>query len=384
MLNNDLLRESVLMDALPDELMNLILRNKTSLGNNPALPEVFENSFLERVLNKRFNETVEELKKIGRIDDVEETQLENALSHLIRICQEEERPYRQALEKLCMNYIINLFDIPDDIISMELSLVDEVDLTDESIQLDPIYGDDEEYESLSDITTLKDEIFKRRLLNVLAMGAGMQLSANIKSYLSDVYDINPKLPDLYRKILALNNYLLFTREIELTDDDKKQMGSVLVQLHNVDEITHIIAQGKIFPVLLSESIRGLMDLFGSHGLPSDRDMAFEVMGKADYLKAEPWDMRIGPSLWILLSDSFTNVDSNLIPYLYKTIAKLSPKNFNRLISEIFAKTRTGNRLMAKVIAKAKEEKDYDNFDVKMSNLKVDKSLLSDEINPDEL
>jgi hypothetical protein len=385
-LQNNIVRESILLDSLPDDVMNVILKKKTSLGNNPALPDIFEDGFLERVAKRRFIEVKDELKKIGEINDFSDKSIETMLAKLILKCQKEERPYRQALEKLCLNYVVDLFGVPDDMIQISIELKDEIDFQDSSIQLDPIEGDDDiEYENLSDITTIRDEVYKRRLLNVLSMGAGIQMSSNIKSYLSDLYDINPKLPDLYRKIIALNNYLLFTKEdLHLSDENKMQLGTVVVKLQNNDDKVQIKSQGKIFPVLLSETIRGFMDLFGSHGLPSEREKVEEIIGKADYLKAEPWDMRLGPSLWTILSDSFGDADADLIPYVYRLISKLQPKTFNHLFSEVFAKTRSGKRMMAKIIEKAKEQKDYSGFEDKMSKMKVDKSLLSDEINPDEL
>lgn len=366
------IEEGILMDTLPDVV--------TSTIGDISLPNIFEEGFLENLIQERFEETKGELHSIGQINDVPDNKIENVLAKLIQMCQEEERPYRNALEKLCLNYLVDFFAIPDDMIQLKLSLSDEIKIDNNIVLLDPVTDSDESF----DIESLDDEVRKRRMLNVLAMGAGMQVSSNIKSYIADVYEINPKLPDLYRKILALNNYLLFTRDFNITDENNMQLGTVLVSLQNQENHVKIFAQGKIFPVLLSESIRGFVELFGSHGLPKGRENVEYVMERADYLKAEPWDMRIGPSLWTMLTDSFIDVDSDLIPYLYKTIAMLPIRSFNLILSEIFKNTERGKRLMGKVIGQAKYEKEYDNFEDQMSHLKVDKSLLSDEINPDEL
>ena len=224
------------------------------------------------------------------------------------------------------------------------------------------------------------------MLDVLSMGAGMQVSSSIKSYLSDIYDIEPKLPDLYRKILALNNYLLLTRKnLDMTEENHMQMGTVEIILGNEKEKVRINAQGEIFPVLLSECVRGFMELFASHGLPKDKSVLDVVISKSDYLKAEPWDMRIGPSLWTIISESFGEIDFTTIPFLYKRIACLSCKNFNKLMQEVLAKTRTGKRLMGKLVEKSKKDKEYNKFSDKMSKLKTDKSIITDEyINEDEL
>ena len=384
-----LLRESILMEKLPEDITIAILNKKTSLKNNPAIPNIFEDTYLEKVLKKRFLETIDELKKIGEINDVEETDIPTVLNKLILKCQEIERPNREELEKLCYNYVVELLDIPEDMVAVDFKLVDKVDTNKFSINVDSLNNDDDsaiEYEDLRQIESEYDEINKRRMLNVLSMGAGMQVSSDIKSYLTDIYDINPKLPDLYRKIIALNNYLLFTKEnIGITDKDTMQLGTVQVTLGGDDELVKIDAEGEIFPVLLCECVRGFMELFASHGLPKDKNILDIVLQKADYLKAEPWDMRIGPSLWTILSQSFEDIDFTIIPYLYKKIATLPCKKFNFFIKEVLAKTRTGKRLMAKLIEKAKNEKEYEKFYDKMTKLKTDKNLINDEyIHTEEL
>ena len=83
-----LLRESILMEKLPEDITIAILNKKTSLKNNPAIPNIFEDTYLEKVLKKRFLETIDELKKIGEINDVEETDIPTVLNKLILKCQE--------------------------------------------------------------------------------------------------------------------------------------------------------------------------------------------------------------------------------------------------------------------------------------------------------
>jgi len=367
------------MDSLPVDVMDAVYKNKTSLGNNPALPNIFEEGYLEKIVKKSFEQAKDELKKIGEISDFPDNKIETVLAKLINKCKTLEAQNRQELEKICYNYVVNLFSIPEDTVQLDLKLVDNVDMDGEVIQLDPIYDEEAEYEDIIEANSIKDEIYKRRMLNVLSMGAGMKISSNIKSYISDIYDINPQLCDLYRKIIALNNYIIFTKEdLHMTDDNKMQLGSVIVNLGHGDEKIRMEAQGVIFPILLSETIRGFMDLFSSHGLPKEKAKMEAVLSKADYLKAEPWDMRLGPALWTILSDSFEDVDTELLPYVYKKIASLSCKNFNKVLSEVFAKTRQGKRLMGKVIEMAREDKDYDGFEDKMGTLKTDKSIITDE------
>ena len=171
----------------------------------------------------------------------------------------------------------------------------------------------------------------------------------------------------------------------MSDENKMQLGTVEVNLASGDEKVKIEAQGVIMPILLNELIRGFMELFISHGLPKKKEIAMMVLGKSDFLKAEPWDMRVGPYLWDLLSKSFNDINSNELPYLLKRISKLEVDNFNTLLKEVFAKTKRGKEIMSKLSFKAKKDIKYDKFVDKMSKMKKDKGVITDEfIHPDEL
>lgn len=383
----NVIKESVLQDTIPDDIMSAVMRKKTSLGNNPALPDVFDEGFLERVVRKSFEEAKQDLVDIGSIDGIESEEEIGALNELIKQCQDRERQIRPQLEKICYNYVINMFNVPENDIELSFKLVDKVDTNRSSVILDPVDGDDEfEFADLIDAKSIKGEVYKRRLLDALVMGTSMRFSSDIKSYISEIYEIDPKLADLYKKILSLNTYLLFTREdLNLTEEDMKQLGTVEVTIGNDIKKNRIESQGVIFPILLSETIRGFMELFVSHGLPNDIEKAKMVIGKADFLKNEPWDMRIGPSLWDLLSSGFDETDSTTIPYILYFISKLPVKKFNYFFKEVFARTRKGRRLTDKIIDMARNrQNETENNAGEMEPQNPKKSILSDNIDPEEL
>ena len=392
-LKKDVVKENteynILKDALPSDISDMTENGGTSLGNNPAFPDIFDKPFIYTISRQRFEETKNELKSIGEINDVEETDIPSALAKLIQKCREIEKPYRPQLERICFNYIVDLFNVPQESVDILMELKDKIDLDRDSIILDPVDGNGDdgiEFNDVNDALSIKDEVYKRRLLDALCMGGAMSMSSNIESYENEINQINPSLCDLYHKILALNNYLMFTKEnLDMTDENKMQMGTVEVSLGMRDEKPKIEAQGMIFPVLLSESIRGFMELFISHGLPKNRERAMAVIGKADYLKAEPWDMRLGPSLWKLFSNSFNDINSTDLPYLLKGISSLSIDNFNYLMKEVFAKTKKGRLIMSRLSQRAKNDAEYDRFVDKMDKMKQDKAVITDEyIHEDEL
>lgn len=384
-LENEEFKKSVLISALPKEIVSKIIDNKTSLGNNPSLPDIFDEPFLLRIVKNGFESSKEKLKEIGEISDVDGTNVEEVLSKLILKCAEIEKPYRSELERICLNYIIDLFEIPEETIDISLSLCDKVSLKNTHILIDP-YDGDMELDSIDTALSLKDEVYKRRILDVLSVGASIRLSSNFETYIEEINKIDNRLGDLYNKIIALNNYILFTKDdFGIDDDNNMQLGISELNLSKIDEKPSINVQAVIFPVLLSELIRGLIELFISHGLPKDLNTTISVLGKADFLKAEPWDMKLGPQLWDLLSDSFNDINTIELPYLLKRLSELSTETFNKILKEVFAKTKKGKELMSKLSYKAKKDIEYDKFVDKMTKMKKNKGVLTDDyIRPDEL
>lgn len=384
-LKNDNFKKEVLLNTLPDDIISKILKHKTSLGNNPSIPDIFDEPFLLKIVEIGFEETKNKLKEIGSIDDVNGTDLEEVLSELILKCKKIETPYRSELEKICVNTIIDLFSIPEEVVDISVSLCDEIDMSNKNILLEPNSFDDN-LETVNDAISIKKEVYKRRLLNALCCGGAMRLSTIYRKYENEINKIDSNLIDLYNKIISLNNYLLYTKEdFNINDKNNMQIGLVELSLSTSDRKPKIDAQGVIFPILLSELIKGFMELFISHGLPKDLNKATIVINKSDFIKAEPWDMKLGPILWNLFSDSFNDINTIELPYLMKKISELDIDKFNFLMKEIFAKTRKGKEIMSKLSYKSKHDAEYDKFVDKMTKMKADKGIITDDyIHPDEL
>jgi hypothetical protein len=381
------LNESVLINSLPSDIVNTIERNRTSLGDNPAIPNIYDENFLYKITNKHFNTICKELKSLGSIDDIKSTDLNSALNELTLKCIELERPFYSILEKLCYDFVLDIFDIPEDMIQLEMVLVNKIDITTNTILIDPIDGEELEPDDLEDAIKVKNEIYKRRLLSSLCMGGAISLFYdNLIKFESKINELDPNLLDLYHKILLINDYILFTKEdIGITDKNNKQMGTVYLNLGNDINKTIISSQGLIFPILVIETIRGLLELFISHGLPKDKKLAKYIIGKSDYIKNEPWNMRIGLPLWEMFIKTFENFNSKELPYILKRVCSLKTQKFNYLMKEIFANTKKGKLLMSGICKNSKNDMEYSCFLKKMDKKQNDKTIITDEyIHLDEL
>jgi len=360
---------------LPQFLFKLVKTHTTSLGDNEAFPTSDEYPFDYALLKKRYNEVCDAIDDIG-LESLDEDYLMSELSSLVTKCKELETPVRDALEKVCENALNKLFAIPEESINMTFKLVDRIKFK-SPIRMRPESSDSLKYnfKDIADIDLSNKAIGKRRFIDALIQGASY-IYANVEGlYIDDIDRINPELPRLYRKIRIINDFLLFTKKEEMSDDKPMQGSYVETHLGIDDAKTTINAQGIIFPLLFHEAIKGLFELFSAHGLPQDREKAQYIIRKADFVLAEPWDLRLGVGLWRMIFGGVEN--TNMIPYMFTSFVKIPTDEFNLSVKEILSNTEKGNDIINALMTNAEYDNGYQQFTNRINARNVDKSLIQD-------
>ena len=360
---------------LPQFLFKLVKTHTTSLGDNEAFPTSDEYPFDYALLKERYNEVCDAIDDIG-LESLDEDYLMSELSSLVTKCKELETPVRDALEKVCENALNKLFAIPEESINMTFKLVDRIKFK-SPIRMRPESSDNLKYnfKDIADIDLSNKAIGKRRFIDALIQGASY-LYANVEGlYIDDIDRINPELPRLYRRIRIINDFLLFTKKEEMSDDKPMQGSYVETHLGIDNAKTTIKAQGIIFPLLFHEAIKGLFELFSAHGLPQDREKAQYIIRKADFVLAEPWDLRLGVGLWRMIFGGVE--DTNMIPYMFTSFVKIPTDEFNLSVKEILSNTEKGNEIINALMTDAEYDNGYQQFTNRINARNVDKSLIQD-------
>jgi hypothetical protein len=110
-----------------------------------------------------------------------------------------------------------------------------------------------------------------------------------------------------------------------------------------------------------------MEVLSTHGLPTEENVANYVIGKADFLQAEPWDMRFGPAIWRRFCDAIPAEDFNLKHHVYADLATMEPNEFNHLMKEIIGKTKKGKMIISEMVESIKKEMEEDEFNEAMGD-----------------
>lgn len=368
---------------LPKFLYNKIKKHSTSLGENPALPlhqnSIYDYMLIKKAYEKSYKETV---NLVGE-QNMSVTNIQNILSNLISECKMLEEPIKDNLEQLCENIIYRVFDVPTGVVEFECSLVNKIIPT-HSFRIIPEDIDSLgfKFTSLDESEKIKKDVLKRRFINSLILGASYHYTNDILNYHTHESFIDTKLYKLYNDIMILNTFILFNVQEHISDKTPQQGSCVEVELGREDEVTLIKSQGLIFPFLLQDTIRGCFELFASHSLPKDNKVANFIIKQADFLKAEPWDLRFGIELW---NNIMSGIKQNLIPYVFTNLCLLKNKKFNLYLNEILSNTNKGDAILTKLVNKANEDLMLYKQQTDFQKSHDDKELITDEfISIDEI
>lgn len=363
---------------LPKFLFKAVMNHHTSLGDNPAFPEGEDFPFDYAILKENFKDAIAQMKDIG-IPLSDNDKLLSELSRMVKRAKELEKPIKNSLEKLCENAVNRMFAIPEGAVNIRCRLVDKVQSGD-LIGVTPESSTDNKFrfKDIKDFGLSKKAVAKRRLINSLIMGASDYYMTMVSSFKDDLNKINPELLDLYDGIMTLNKYLTFVVDEEMSDDRPKQGSFVEVHVGSNGKKNTIDVQGIIFPLLLHDTIKGLFELFSVHGLPRDPKKTKYIIEKADFLLAEPWDMRFGSKLWSLIFDrEDLNNDTNIVPYVFMELVKLPCEEFNSTMQEVFMGTESGDEIIDNIIKKSKFNDGYQKFKNRINAKNIDKSMIVD-------
>lgn len=339
--------------SAPKNILRIIASNKTSLGENPALPPENEEKFLISAVNRYYDEVA------SHFDAIDTEEIAEDLSKTVTECRRIEAKNREALEKLCSGIINEIFNIPEETIILDMNLTDRIDTRQE--RMVPESSDGYTFESIDEINSLTREIYKRRMLNVLTVGAAMHYAEDVDRYAGKLDAIDPRLKPLYRKIMCINNLLTF----HISNGKNTDGGRVDVYLSGHGNRVVIKSYGILFPILLEETIKGILELSIAHGLPEEREKAEYITGKTDFKMAEIWDQRLGLPLWNQIASLMKSIgetpEETGINFMMMEMAQMKPEHFNSSMQEILAGTRSGGRILKKLCRTIAGEKENDEF-----------------------
>lgn len=365
----------------PEFIANAIMSKNTSVGDNGAFGDKSV-SLPTELLVDRYDQVISSVKEIfGYLPTVDDAL--STLSKLIKQTSEIEKPLRAQLEKLCESTVTLTLSVPKETVLLDCYLVDQIKPTN-VLRILPEYNETTEY-TFKDVELEPNaEIMKRRFVNAMVQGISYLLM--MKTYDNEKFkEWNPELPELYGRIIVLNDFLLFTKEEKISDDNPMLGAHVETSIGRSDEQTIIEAQGLVYPLLLQETYRGFFEMFAANGLPDNIADARYIISKADIIIAEAWDLRIGVPIWQKIDESLpSNMDCGIYPYLFSSIVIKPVEDFNRTIYDLMTHVEGSIEWLGDVANKATHDKEYQKFKNDIEKFNLEKCVITDDIDNEEM
>jgi uncharacterized protein YutD len=388
-LNEGVVYGDNISERMHPQLEQELAERKHSLGKHPAIPEGDENNFEQTIMGKRFSEVVNRYKRAFDVEDIDNTQLMMQMMPMVHETMALESKHKKDLEKLAEKMIREEYDMSEDVVEIKATLSPKISLEGTKKHPTP-KSNDYQFESHSDMVNAKEEVYKRRLLNAMIQGSAKKTNHMFHVVDEELTNMDPRLLNRYSKVMSAADYMYY---VIPKMDNGTSGGVVKVTFPTPENPKAVIeAEAMIFPVLIHELVKGVMELLSAHGLPKDKKLGDYVVDKADFLAAEPWDMRIGPALWDRFTDSIDGDDFSLKHHLYTELASLPVNEFNEKMREIFAGTNTGKKIVKEIMDNVKRELKEDDFNEAMNELNtredkdyftLDEIMFGDDIELDE-
>ncbi len=340
------------------QLEQELAERKHSLGKHPAIPEGDENNFEQKIMGKRFSEVVNRYKRAFDVDEIDNGKLMMQMMPMVHETMAIEGKHKKALEELAEKMIRQEYDMSEDVVEIKAKLSPNIMLEGTKKHPTP-KSNDYQFESHEDMVNAKDEVYKRRFLNAMIQGAAKKTNHMFHMVDDELTNMDPRLLNRYSKVMSAADYMYY---VIPNMDNGTSGGVVKVTFPTPENPKAVIeAEAMVFPVLIHELVKGVMELLSAHGLPKDKKLGDYVVDKADFLAAEPWDMRIGPALWDRFTDCIDADDFNLKHHLYMELASMPVKEFNENIREILAGTNKGKKIVKEIMDSVKKELKEEEF-----------------------
>ena len=331
-------------ERMAGDVERKITSRQTPYHNFPAMPEM-DRDFVELISSKRFKDSVEKVRMA--MGDTRIIQGQNALMQLMMtVGQAMQRlvmiqsQNAEELEALAVKLVKEELGIPEGAMQFDAQLVMQPMGAAEGMQSEPEMPSEEEVEELmGDMENFNLERAKRRMINSLIQGAAFKGGHMYNLVRNEINEINPQLMNLYAVTQSLmeHAYWIFPDMEGMAGGGGGQMGQ-----SEVDEETDpptVKARAVTFPLLVHELVKGVYEIFGTHGLPDDPRQQEMILNAEDTLPAEIWDSRLGPIFWEKFvatypMELFDDDMKHIQHYLFMRFSALSAEEFMRVAKMI--------------------------------------------------
>jgi len=289
--------------------------------------------------------------------------LQGALQRAVQFEQGHERELEQAAVRVVL-------DLPefkdakaayaDGDLKIVAQLRPQIDLGGTSVEPE---APDEEQEAELEIAQIAQELDlekeKRRMVNMMIQGAAINKNHAYMQIEQELRRINPQIVNTYALLMSGGELAYWV----LPEEMQKMMsggggggGAAGVEKLSFDEngTPVITAQAVVFPVLIQELVKGLMEFY-SYDDNADPNTQRHVHGQTDTLGNELWDIKFGPAVWRQILRMIGDDNQEYMPYIYRHLLELPTTEFNTRMQQFLRGEPEGRQFIADLVTQIKKK-----------------------------
>ena len=366
-----------------------LTHDEHAYANNPAFPQragAGEDSFAEEVASTQYRAIVQKISQatgipVNQIRPQAMQRLATQMMQELQTAMQFEHGHERELEQKAIDILLDLpefaaakepYEAGEFRIAAQL-VRDPGEMTMQGLQVQPEEETPEQRQALgADVehiaAELESEKNKRRFINLLIQGAAMNKNYAFHMAGDVLQQISPRLVATYSKLMPIAEWIYWT----MPDNNLREMmaqggghgGKAWVDWEGEVPVVH--AQALVFPVLLQELAKGLMEYI-SHADDLDDDTKRHVLNQTDTLANELDDIRMGPEVWRRFLAALGQENQRYVPYVYDHLIKLPPGEFSLRMSQILRGDAAGRQFIQGLIQQIAGEQQQESVPQRISS-----------------
>jgi hypothetical protein len=361
-------------DRMNPTIENKIKNNTTDIANNPAFPSVDKDgnpiNFIELLSYKRFLDVVKKAKYYTGIEDISGQngfmRLQQKLQESIMQIFSIEKEHRAYLQKLGIDLVTEEMELPKNAFKFDAEIVDMGTIEKDGFQTESKEPNKEQVQNEFQVQAEENEMTpmqvfelekkKRRFINLLIQGASKKGHYMFEIRRTELNRLHPELANLYGIVMSINDltYWIMPENLieQMTNNPQAVAGKEEIEEEN-DE-TKIKTQAICFPVSVHENIKGVMEVFGTHGLPDSKEAQEMIFNSTDTLMNEVWDIRLGVVVWEKFlrtypMEVFEEGKRYIQHFMFSRFCALDSDEFFNISKQILLGSATGDKFMQDMV-----------------------------------
>lgn len=351
-------------ERMNPSIQSKIERGETPLSKSPGFPRGTDTQTFEEVIaSKRFKDVVDKVKSITGISNVTAPNKFRELQILVfqslqKILQIESQN-SEYLENLAVDLVKKEMSIPEGSLQFDAKLQKPGGEETSKFQEKPQEFSQDEIEAkfesnpdelISSLEKFDLERAKRRLINAMVQGSAKKGHYMFSLVRDELNRLDSDLVNLYSLLMSGLDIFYWLIPDEMLQGNMSDFVSGSEEVIDETDPPTIKARGMIFPILVHELIKGVMDVLGTQGLPDSPEQAKMVMQSSDTLVDELWDIRLGPIIWEKFRESYPdklyNEDKRWIQnYLFAKFSALDNEEFFLLTRLVLKGSQEGKNII---------------------------------------